>query len=149
MRAEVLHLNAVWRPNQDPTRDDGELLEELLEQGAASIGGAMTGAVARYVREHPHDEDPDLQRLATEAERVVACLPTRLHRLWELHYVEGHPLAVYAAATGLDAAAAEADYCEIIPALARISAARTKEELPASGVQCAHAPCAVSPTGAA
>jgi hypothetical protein len=135
MHAETLHLHAVDRGEPDWTRDPGELLQEILDEGAYSLVGALMGAALRYTREHPHDEDPSLRKMAREAEGVVATLPTRLLPLWELHYVEGHPLAVYADSTGLDATATQADYFEIIRELGRAILARAANDVSNSGVR--------------
>ncbi len=131
MHAETLHLLTVEHPEPDETRDPGELLQELLDEAACSIGCAMLGAATRHRHEYAHDEE--IQKLVREAERVVGCLPPRLHPLWRAHYLEGHPLAVYAARAGLDAAAAQADYLEILRELVPIVGARPRESVPASG----------------
>jgi hypothetical protein len=115
--AECLHLcKAGWR-ELDHTRDPGELLDEVCHEALSSFVAATMGAAVHHLRTHPHDQDPSFQKLAKEAERVAASLSPRLHRLWEMHYVEGHPLAVYAESTGLDATAAQVDYFAIIQEL--------------------------------
>lgn len=136
MEAEGLHLklNAAADGEPDGTRDLHELRQEHVDD-AISMFGAVAAAAARYARERPHDENPSIGIWARLAERIVASLPTRLLRLWELHYVEGHPLAVYAESTGLGTAAAHADYVEIRRAIVRVFRAGANEELSSSGVR--------------
>jgi DNA-directed RNA polymerase specialized sigma24 family protein len=120
MEAEATHLSETELSEPDWTRDPRQLLHERAHDFGSSIIGATTGAAARYAREYPHDEDPNLAIFAKLAGEVVARLPPRLHRFWELHYVEGQPLVTYAETVGLEMAAAHADYLDIRRELRRI-----------------------------
>jgi hypothetical protein len=84
---------------------------------AAGVATAAIGAAARFVRDHGSLADEPLRRLAAHAQVLVGLLPPDLHLFFQLHYVDGYPLSVYATATEMDVGAAAGDYHDVILAL--------------------------------
>jgi hypothetical protein len=105
-----------WR-DSDEAEHVGDVLQAHLDRHAAAMFGAALGAAKRFVRDHQEVAPSTIQQLARTADAISTRLPVRLVPLWQTHYLDGCPLAAYAAAAGVDAAVAESDYRDVIRAL--------------------------------
>ncbi len=115
----VLHASmATELPSDQP---DETILDTLLEEHAAVLFAATIGAGKRLVLEDPSGASEEALRYRTMADDTEAQIPPRLRALWRRHYVEGLPLAACTAATGVDLASTEKDYCELARMLRTIA----------------------------